>query len=33
MANKNPTDILRKEHETVLEVLDKLEKDKKKKNI
>ncbi len=26
MANKSPTDILRKEHERVLEILDKLEK-------
>ena len=33
MISKNPTDILRKEHEKVLEVLDKLEKDMKKKNI
>jgi|SRR3989344_535176 len=33
MANKNPTDILRKEHEKVLEILDKIEKDIGKKNI
>lgn len=33
MTNKSPTDILRKEHEKVLEILDKLEKNLKNKNL
>ena len=33
MANKNPTDILRKEHEKVLEILDKLEKGIEREDI
>ena len=33
MTNKNPTDILKKEHEKVLKILDKLESGMESKNI
>lgn len=33
MTDKNPTDILRKEHEKVLEILDKLEKGMERKDL